>query len=386
MSRAEVPTLRWGIIATGTISSWFVGDLWMQRENSRANHVVEAIGSSSREKGEAFAKKNLPANVARPTVYGTYDEVYSDPTVDIIYIGTPHAFHKKNCLDAIRANKHVLCEKPFAMNATEAKEVFAAAEAKGVFVMEAMWTRFFPLVQTLQEALHSEKLIGSVRRVFCDFAQDMKIDARGPDSRLKNPELGAGALLDSGVYSLTWALFCLDPAIGRDAVVPRIAAFQSLDGGIDVASAALLLYPDGKQGIATTSGQLKTPPQFCRIEGTEGHVEVEGLVTPLPRSFTVYSSKGSGEGWSESSISSLRKKRFVSENPGSHRVDMVDFVQQEGKGFYMEADAVAQEIASGKRESSVMPWAESIRVLEIMDEIRRQGHGLFPVDGEISEG
>lgn len=115
---------------------------------------------------------------------------------------------------------------------------------------------------------------------------DFQLESLRPDSRLKNPALGAGALLDAGVYSLTWTLLCLDPAKGRSAETLKVAALQSIDGDIDVASSAVLLFADRRQGIVTTSAQLKSTPRFCRIEGTKGYVEVEGLVTPLPQSFT----------------------------------------------------------------------------------------------------
>src|SRR6266536_5213674 len=108
---SEIPTVRWGIIATGLISSWFVQDLVLSRKDAKANHKIQAIGSSSLQKGKDFVKKYIPNT--SPTVYGSYEEVYSDPQVDIVYIGTPHAFHKKNCLDGINAGKHILCEKAF---------------------------------------------------------------------------------------------------------------------------------------------------------------------------------------------------------------------------------------------------------------------------------
>ena len=109
-------------------------DLLIDRPDARAKHVIQAIGSSSAGKGGEFARRNgVPSQVS---IYGSYKEVYSDPLVDIVYIATPHALHKQNCLDAIRHNKHVLCEKPFTINAKEANEVFAAARAQGVFIME----------------------------------------------------------------------------------------------------------------------------------------------------------------------------------------------------------------------------------------------------------
>ncbi|KAM5345648.1 hypothetical protein ACJ41O_011509 [Fusarium nematophilum] len=350
----STPTLRWGIIGTGLISSWFVQDLSLSRPNARANHHVQAIGSSSVEKGTKFVETHLPGQPQPPTVYGTYEQAYSDPDVDIIYIGTPHAFHKKNCLDAIAHGKHVLCEKAFTLNAREAREVFEAAKQKGVFVMEAMWTRFFPLVQTLQRLVHEDKVIGDVVRVFCDFAMNQHVENLGPESRLKNPALGAGSLLDIGIYSLTWGLLNLDPGVGDKAQRPKIAASQTLVDGVDVATSMILLYPDGKQGILTSNVSVKTPAGFCRIEGRGGHIVVEGFAASVPQSFTVYTEE-QPEG-----------KKYEFERPG--------------KGFYWEADAVATDIAAGKTESDVMPWAETVRVLEILDEVRRQGGATFPQD------
>ncbi|GKT47574.1 D-xylose 1-dehydrogenase (NADP(+)) [Colletotrichum spaethianum] len=362
----DIPILRWGIIATGLISSWFVEDLVLERSDAKAKHIIQSIGSSSLQKGKAFVEKHLPGK--EPTVYGSYAEVYNDPNVDVIYIGTPHAFHKQNCLDAIRAGKHVLCEKAFTITAKEAREVFNAAKEKGVFVMEAMWTRFFPLTQSLLEVLHSDKLIGDIHRVFCDFSTNMNIASLGPDSRLKNPALGAGSLLDIGVYSLTFTILALDPGVGDKAKKPKITATQTISDDIDIATSALLLYPSGKQGILTASTQVKSPPGFCRIEGSDGYIIVEGVATSVPGSFTVHSSTASGEGWAESPTLGLKSKKF-------------DF-ERIGKGFYWEADAVALDVAAGRTESDVMPWAETTRVMDILDEIRRQGGAKFPQDDQ----
>ncbi|KAI5928352.1 hypothetical protein F4810DRAFT_643247 [Camillea tinctor] len=348
---AELPTVRWGIIATGLISSWFVKDLMVERTDKRANHIIKAVGSSSQQKGTEFVQKHLSAASPIPVIYGSYEEVYNDPNVDVVYIGTPHAFHKQNCLDAIKHGKHVLCEKAFTINSAEAREVFEAAKEKGVFVMEAMWTRFFPLTRKLLTLLHSEKVIGDVRRVFCDFAMDQKIASLGPESRLKNPALGAGSLLDIGIYSLTWALLCLDTGLGEQAEKPKIAAMQTLIDEIDTTSSALLLYP-GRQGVVTCSTLVKGRSPFCRIEGSEGSIEIEGF-TSCPQAFTIH--KGDND-----------TKKYEFEKPGM--------------GFFWEADAVALDITAGKTQDNIMPWSETVRVLEIMDEIRRQGGAKFPQD------
>ncbi|CAG7559901.1 unnamed protein product [Fusarium equiseti] len=346
------PTLRWGIVGTGMISSWFLADLSIDRKNAQATHIIQAIGSSSVEKGKEFVETHLP-NLS-PTVYGSYEEAYQDPNVDIIYIGTPHGFHKKNCLDAISHGKNILCEKAFTLNAREAREVLDAAKAKGVFVMEAMWTRFFPLVKMIQKLVHEEKAIGDVVRLFADFAMDQRIESLAPEHRLRDLALGAGSLLDIGIYSLTWGLLGLDAGVGEKATTPKICASQTfIQGGVEVSTSIILQYPDGKQGIITSNSKVKTPPAFCRIEGTKGHIIVEGPAA-APENFTVYMD-GETEG-----------KKYDFEKPG--------------RGFYWEADAVAMDIAAGKTESDIMPWAETVRVMEIMDEVRRQGGTKFPQD------
>lgn len=357
MPPPDVPTLRWGIIATGMISSWFVKDLVLDRPDAKARHIIKAIGSSSQEKGQTFSQQYCPKE--SPTIYGSYEEVYADPSVDIVYIGTPHAFHARNCLDAIAHGKHVLCEKAFTLNASQAREVFAAAKERGVFVMEAMWTRFFPLMRALQTKIHEENVIGRVQRVFCDFALDMNIDALPHDSRLKNPALGAGSLLDIGIYALTWGLLAADPYIAEKAQTPGILASQRLSNGTDVATAAILSYPSGVQAIVTSSLSFATAHQFCRIEGTEGFILVEGPGTSVPESFTVHSKDKDG-------VVVADGKSFSFNKPGM--------------GFYWEADAVAIDIAKGKTENDIMPWGETLRVLEILDEVRRQGGAKYACD------
>lgn len=352
----ETPALRWGIVGTGLISSWFVSDLVLDRPDAKARHTVQAIGSSSVEKGSTFVQTHLPGQ--SPTVYGSYQDLYRDPDVDIVYIGTPHAFHKQNCLDAIQQGKHVLCEKAFTLNTKEAEDVFAAAKAKGVFVMEAMWTRFYPLVQKIQSLLHEDKAIGQVHRVFCDFAMPMNIADLPPTSRLKNVALGAGSLLDIGIYSLTWALLALEPPSSSSSSSnslpeePQLAASQMLSDGVDVATSAVVHYPDGRHGLVTCSALVKTPETFCRIEGTKGAILVDGY-TSAPAAFSVVRDGG---------------------ETTRHEFDKA------GRGFYWEADAVALDIAAGRTENGTMPWRETLRVLRFMDEIRRQGGAKFPQD------
>lgn len=117
------------------ISSWFVEDLVLDRPDAPVRHIVQSVGGRDMQKCEEFAKKYCPNST--PKLYDSYEQVYNDPNVDVVYIGTPHAFHKQNMLDAIAAGKNILCEKAFTINAQEAKEVFEAAKAKNVYVHEA---------------------------------------------------------------------------------------------------------------------------------------------------------------------------------------------------------------------------------------------------------
>ncbi|KAL2213941.1 dimeric dihydrodiol dehydrogenase [Sarocladium strictum] len=361
----SVPTLRWGIIGTGQVTSWFVRDLTRTRhpQDAKANHIIQAIGSSSQTKGETFVNDFIPALAQPPTVYGSYQQVYEDPNVDIVYIGTPNAFHKQSCLDAITAGKHVLCEKAFAINAREAREVFAAAEKKGVFVMEALRMRFFPLVDRLLKLVHEDKAIGHVHRMFCDLGLDMDISTLGQDSRLRNPALGAGTLLDICIYSLTWGLLVLDPSKKAET---EVLGAQTLYEGVDTATSVILSIPStGAQGILTSTSMARTPHVFCRIEGTKGHITVEGESASKPTAFTVhYKISQPAEG--EPVPVSTQEQRFSLDSPGW--------------GLYWEADAAAIDVAAGRTQNSVMPWSETLRVLEMMDEIRRQGGAKFPQD------
>ncbi|KAJ4293189.1 hypothetical protein N0V90_008471 [Kalmusia sp. IMI 367209] len=353
----------------GAISAAFVKDVTLSREDACATHMISAIGTSSLEKATSFVEDHIPL-APTPHLYASYEEVYQDAAVDIVYIGTPHSFHKKNCLDAIRAGKHILCEKAFTLNAREAEEVLLAATAKGIYIMEAMWTRFHPLVHDLRKVLFTDKLIGDVRRTFCDFGQNHNIASLGSESRLKNPALGAGSLLTIGIYPLTWGVLTLDENIGLEAAETKIVADQSLVDGVDMATTIVLRYPaTGRQGILTSTSEFKSDYTFCRIEGTRGYVLVGGHYASSPKEFSVWRNKGS----SSSVFTEAERDQSILEK----KYDDVGF------GLYREADAVALDIAAGRKENGIMPHVETLRVMRIMDEVRRQGGARFPQDGDL---
>jgi predicted dehydrogenase len=347
------------------ISSWFVEDWILYRLDAKAHHVIQVIGSSSRRKGQAFVDEHCQNSRQKPTVYGTHGGACQDASVDIVYMGLPHAFHKKACLDAIAAGKHLLCEKAFTINAKGGHEVFSAAAKKGVFVMEAIWLRFRPLVQGLLEKIHVDKIISDVRRVFCDFGMDMNIKSLHKSSKLKNPSLGAGCLLDIGIYPLTWGLLVLDQEGEANPNAPIVTAIQSLSDRCDTSSSMFLYYPlTDRQGILIATTETKTSNEFCRIEVTQGVIIVEGDVAAMPHTYTIFSTV----------------KNPAALKTDAHKEHLGDVYQADecGKGFYHEADNVALEVAMGKLESFVMPHAKTIRVWAMMDEIRSQSGLKYP--------
>lgn len=235
--------------------------------------------------------------------------------------------------------------------------------------MEAMWTRFTPLMLILRQKLFDDKVIGDVRRTFCDFGLDMNMAALPSDSRLKDPALGAGSLLDMGIYSLTWGLLTLSPAAGPEAEKPKVHAVQSLQDGIDIATSIVIQYPSsGRQGILTSSVEVKSSKTFCRIEGTGGYIIVEGTAASAPDSFTIFPKLG---------ISSSGAVEAVA---GTNVKEQTFKFHKKGRGFFYEADAVALDIAAGRVENDIMPLAETLRVMAMMDDIRKQGDATFPQD------
>ncbi|KAL2826166.1 hypothetical protein BJY01DRAFT_256074 [Aspergillus pseudoustus] len=354
---SELPTCRWGIVATGLISSWFVADLVVERDGAKVKHVIQAIGSSSSEKGREFAFKHCPN--ATPTIYASYTELYSDPDVDCVYIGTPHSFHRQNCLDAIAAGKNILCEKPFAINAREAREVLEAAKKKGVYIAEAMWLRHRPIVADLRKVLFEQHGIGEVSFLSSQYNLPVDVASLPSTSRYRDVKLGAGSLLDVGIYPLTWALVCLDPSDSQNLELPNILAAQTHSSGVEVTTSVILHYAStGRQAtILSTFTAAPASNVVCRIHGSKGYIDVTGHDASHPASFTVY--------------------REISQ--GKFEAQEHDYPHP-GQGFIYEADNTALDVLAHHTESATMPWAETIRVMEIMDEIRRQGGTVYPQD------
>ena len=320
---------RWGILASGGIATAFARDL-----SYFNNHIVAAVGSRSKESADSFATE-FPGCVA----YGSYEELVSDPTLDAIYVATPHPYHVSNTVLALNAGKPVLCEKPFTINAGEARQMKAAADANGVALMEAMWARFLPHMHRVREILASG-VLGDIWAVEADHGQRLS-DYANP--RHWEPSLGGGALLDLGIYPISFAHMVL----GKPDSITSSATFT--DKGVDASSTAIFNYKSGAQAILTSNMMVSTP---CRatICGTLGKIEIDR---------TFY-------------------------NPASMRVIMHDGTTTEypadykGHGLREQAKEFERVVRSGAMNSPILTPDESIEIMGSLDEIRRQIGLIYP--------
>jgi predicted dehydrogenase len=315
--------IRWGIIGTGGIASAFADDLRLLPDTS-----VVAVGSRRQETADEFGER-----FDVPHRYPSYEALVEDPDVDVVYVATPHPGHHPAALMAIEAGKAVLVEKPFTLNAREARELVSAARERGVFLMEAMWARFLPHMAKVRELIASGAL-GDVRVVIADHNQWFE---RDPAHRLFAPELGGGALLDLGIYPVSLASM----VFGTPSKVTAVSdpAFT----GVDATTSVLLQYDDGAHAVLTTSLQVLGPTRVA-ITGTDARIEIDGVFYQ-PTPFTLIERGGSKQRYDE---------------------------PHEGSGLRHEAAEVIRCLREGRRESDVLPLDETVQIMETMDEVRRQ--------------
>ena len=244
--------IRWGILGTGFIAGLQTQDL---AENG---FTVQAVGSRNAESSKAFSEK-----FAIPTAHASYEALVADPDVDVIYIASPHTYHHAHALLALNAGKHVLVEKPFTINAREAKEIFALAEAKGLVALEAMWSRFLPHMIRLREIIQDGTL-GEIRKVTASHNQDLPKD---PAHRLNDPALGGGALLDLGVYPVSFAI----DVLGAPETIRASASMTAT--GVDRQTAAIFEYAQGQQALVDCAldTAVKQPGSGYRDRGVDRH-------------------------------------------------------------------------------------------------------------------
>lgn len=352
--------VNWGILGAGNISGQFVHDLLVNNTEGGAHqHVIVSVGSSQVQKGEEFIKKQgitPESNHGVTAVSQTYDDFFANPDVEVVYIGTPHSFHRDQVIQALNNDKHVLVEKPMTINGDEARELFDLAKKKNKFIMEAVWTRFFPSIQKLKKHIFEDKTIGDVHRLFVDFGFDMGIKKIPPTSRIRDVNLGGGATLDIGIYPVTYARILLDNDVGKQAAKFEAKSLLTVDpiDHVDHISSIILRYENGKQGILTSSNWTTGRKMFLRLEGTDGVVEMWSHNPACPKNFKI---------------------SFYDD-----REPIVFEEKNNYNGFIYEANAVADDIAAGRIENATMPWAESLLVMDLLDTARKESGLVYPQD------
>ncbi|KAF4610701.1 hypothetical protein D9613_006915 [Agrocybe pediades] len=354
-------TFRWGIISTGMIAEAFVKDLLVDPKTRGVDdvvHKVASVGSRSVEKAQEFINR-LAGGDKSIKAFGTYEE-----DVDAIYIGTPHTYHYTNALDAIKAGKHVLCEKPVTCNTAELRSLLDAAKEYNVFFMEAVWTRFQPLTLEVKR-IAEEGSLGLPVLVHADLSGNFNIHNIPVTHRILDPALGGGALLDlqlySGPYPLFWATLALYENPANNNTHPTKISGSMLNTPItpvDSSTVFNLTYSASKlqaQASLSCSITLNAPEPGVTIRFEKGNI----LISPpiyCPKEFKV---------------------QYFGKNGKVEREEKRVF-EYVGGGWHFEADEVARCVRDNKKESALWGHDKSILEMTIFDEVRRQGGYNFP--------
>jgi predicted dehydrogenase len=318
--------IKWGIIGCGGIAHMFANSL-----NSLGHGILLAGASRTPGRAAEFAQQH-----DMDRVYTDYESLVADPDVDAVYIATTHNFHFENVRLCLENGKHVLCEKPFTLNAGQAEELIALAREKDLFMMEALWTRFLPAIVKLQ-AMLNEGVIGEIRTVKADFS----IDGLGfsPEHRLPNKALAGGALLDLGIYPVTFAALVFG---GPPCRIQSSAVIG--DTGVDDRSFYLFDYADGRRAMLSSSFTHMAPSEGI-ICGTTGYIRVP--VFHAAHEFHIHRN-------------------------GEEEPETIRRPYGEGENFRFEIEHAMDCIAAKKTESDVMPLSETFAVMQTMDTLRAQ--------------
>lgn len=322
------PSLHWGVLGTGWIADKFVTAL--QKHSSQR---ISAVGSRDVDRATAFARR---FGIER--AYGSYEELVSDPSLDIVYVATPHNFHLRHALMALHAGLHTLVEKPLALNADQGTRIANEAQSRGLFCMEAYWTAFLPKFDVLRQALDAG-MVGEVTAVVADFGEWFPAS-----HRIHRPELAGGPMLDLGTYLVSLVLDVIGPP-------DRITASGTTTRTGVIGQTAVLLRRREQQAVLHTS-ILANTPTAATIAGSGATIEIDGPFYQ-PGGFTVTAADGATR---------LRYNEPRIAHEGLH---------------YQAAD-VARCITAGEIGSPLRPLSASIDVLRVMDEVRRQTRDLHP--------
>jgi predicted dehydrogenase len=319
--------LRWGILGAGGIARLQVADM------QRHGFTVAAVAARDLAKAQAFADEFGVVGA-----YGSYAQLAADPDIDAIYVTTVHPTHAAAARLALEGGKHVLVEKPFTMDAAEARSLVDLAAAKSLVILEAMWTRWLPHMVRIREIL-AEGLLGDVRAVLADHDQKNE-----HVERMFNPELGGGALLDLGIYPVSFAWDVLgapDTILAHGTLTPA---------GVDRETAIILGYPSGAHAVLQTQ-MSGAGPNRAAIVGTDGRIEIDSVWYNVV-GFTRYDAAGTVV------------ERFDE--------------KVAGRGMHFQVAELERLVASGRLEGDILPPSETVGIMATLDEVRRQIGLIYP--------
>ena len=314
--------IRWGIVSAGTIANTFAADMVHV-----ANAEVAAVAARNLDSAAEFAGK-----YGIGKTYQGYEKLFSDPDIDAVYIGTPHTLHLENSADALQAGKAVLCEKPITTSAAECQKLLDVANATGSYLMEAMWTWFLPAVRKAKEWVDSGR-IGELRHIKAELGYPKPYD---PYSRLYDPSLAGGCLLDMGIYPIAIARYFTEKSPDAIHVVSRHAS-----NGVDDDVAMLFNY-DNCIATLATSFRCKLP-NTAYIIGTEGYIAIP-------------------HGWSARECHLYAMHERIDSFTDNRR----------GSGFEFQIEAVSNDILQGRKESAVVTHTASLAFQQDMDRVREK--------------
>lgn len=359
----NVGKIGWGIVGTGWMARRFAHTL-----NSLDEAKIVAVCSRDRERANAFKSQH-----SIEKAYNDESDLINDVSVDVVYIATPHPLHFATAISALEAGKPILCEKPLAMNALEARTIANLANEKGLFCMEALWTRFLPLYRNLKTVI-TEAGLGQPIALASEFGRPVSFD---PDGRFFNPALGGGSLLDLGVYGISVATYLL----GAPSDIHSVASIGKT--GIDEQCAVFLKYPQGMATLLTsfrrelsndvqifcTDGGLRIAPLFIESEKLEVWrlsndlpPQMEGSANKLARTHPV--------NWLKRLRKVLLNESLDTTKPKSSNVPLtLEFPSLTNRHAY-EALETIRCLREGLTESPILPLAESVLVVEMLDKIR----------------
>ncbi|MGI9256007.1 MAG: Gfo/Idh/MocA family protein [Salinispira sp.] len=321
--------VRWGIVAPGHIAEQFASAMTVVKDSE-----LLALASRSKKRAREFSRK-----FSIPRIHETYEDLAEDPDIDAVYVASPHPFHAEQTILCLRNNTAVLCEKPLAVNAGQARMIIDSARKHNTFFMEAMWTRFLPIMKAVRS--HGDE-IGEIQRVQADFSYSVDFS---DEHRCMNPELAGGSLLDVGVYVLNFARM-----FTKDWPEESFSAVHMSRTGVDLQAVMIQRYRSG--ALAQLSCGIQVPgPCTASIYGSRGTIE-------FPRGFHAAQSA-------------------VIRNDMGERVIKKPFLKN---GFEYEIEEVNACIRKGQLESAGMPWSESLRIVEHMDALRAQWGLQYPFE------